>query len=94
MKYVVRSYRMGEDGCYSELVGERRYSDSVADNSCEALEIYKSTHPEEGDCLLVCEEEMNILEYIDGLIDEGYSEDDAGRMADIMYNWDCGVDEY
>lgn len=28
---------------------------------------------------------MNILEYIDSLIDAGYSEEDAGMMADCLY---------
>lgn len=39
---------------------------------------------------------MNILEYIDMLVDQGMSEDDAGRCADVMFNmdWDCGDTEY
>lgn len=29
---------------------------------------------------------MNILEYIEDLMDRGMSEDDAGRCADCLYN--------
>ena len=37
------------------------------------------------------ERHMNILEYIDELMAEGMSEEDAGRCADCMFNtdWDC-----
>lgn len=33
---------------------------------------------------------MNILEYIDSLIEQGYSEEEAERCADILFsdNWD------
>lgn len=34
---------------------------------------------------------MNILEYIDELIEQGYSEEDAERCADIMFNDDFEV---
>ena len=38
---------------------------------------------------------MNILEYINDLIDQGYSEADAERMADVMFSddWDMGEDD-
>ena len=38
---------------------------------------------------------MNILEYINELIEQGYSEEDAERMADVMFsdNWDIGEDD-
>lgn len=29
---------------------------------------------------------MNILEYIEELVADGYSEEDAGRLADVMFN--------
>ena len=35
-------------------------------------------------------EDMNILEYIESLMDAGMSEEDASRCADIMYNDDWG----
>ena len=31
---------------------------------------------------------MNILEYINDLIEQGYSEEDAERMANVMYSDD------
>ena len=38
---------------------------------------------------------MNILEYIEELMDHGMSEEDAGRCADIMFNLDYEPeDEY
>ncbi len=38
---------------------------------------------------------MNILEYIDELMDQGMSEEDASLCADIMFNlnWDTGYDD-
>ena len=38
---------------------------------------------------------MNILEYIESLMDKGMSEEDAARCADVMFNddWDMGDDE-
>lgn len=41
---------------------------------------------------------MDNLEYIDKLIDEGYSEEDAEAAADIMFSeelfeYDCGFEE-
>lgn len=38
---------------------------------------------------------MNILEYINDLIEQGYSEEDAERCADYMFSaeWDNGEDE-
>ena len=38
---------------------------------------------------------MNILEYIDSLIEEGYSEEDAERCADALFSpeWDSEEDE-
>ena len=33
-------------------------------------------------------EDMNILDYIESLMDRGMSEEDASRCADIMYNDD------
>lgn len=38
--------------------------------------------------------EKNILEYIESLMDEGMSEEDACRCANIMYNDDWDDDEY
>lgn len=34
---------------------------------------------------------MNILEYIESLMDQGYSEEDASRCADCLFNldYDC-----
>ena len=31
------------------------------------------------------EDDMNILEYIDELLDQGYNEEDAERLADIAF---------
>lgn len=41
---------------------------------------------------------MNILDYIDKLINEGYSEEDAEAAADCMFSeepfeYDCGFEE-
>lgn len=36
---------------------------------------------------------MNILEYIDSLIEQGYKEEDAERMADVMFNLDFECEE-
>jgi len=84
MKWLCESFR-GAD-----MV---RHINIEADNSCEALELFAKWYPMDSDCVVTCEEgeRMNILEYIDSLVDEGYSEEDAGRMADCLYNtdWDC-----
>lgn len=36
---------------------------------------------------------MNILEYIDELIEQGYSEEDAERCADYMFSECFGEDD-
>lgn len=38
---------------------------------------------------------MNILEYINELIEMGYSEEEAERCADVMFSdeWDSGEEE-
>lgn len=39
---------------------------------------------------------MNILEYINELIEQGYSEEDAERCADCLFSekWESDDDEY
>lgn len=39
---------------------------------------------------------MNILEYIEDLMAQGYSEEDASICADCMFSdsWDSGEDDY
>lgn len=36
---------------------------------------------------------MNILDYINELIEQGYSEEDAERCADFMFSEEWGDDE-
>ena len=40
------------------------------------------------------EKSMNILEYINDLIDQGYSEEDAERCANAMFADDFSEDDY
>lgn len=39
---------------------------------------------------------MNILEYINSLIEQGYSEEDAERCADCLFSdvWESDDDDY
>ena len=37
---------------------------------------------------------MNILEYIDDLIEQSYSEEDAERCADCMFSEDLSEEDY
>lgn len=37
---------------------------------------------------------MNILEYIDFLMDQGYSEEDAYICADVTYSVEYDVEDY
>ena len=37
---------------------------------------------------------MNILEYIDELIEQGYSEEDAERCADCLFSVEFESDDY
>ena len=37
---------------------------------------------------------MNILEYIDYLMDQGYSEEEAYLFADVTYNLAYDVEDY
>lgn len=39
---------------------------------------------------------MNILEYIDSLLEQGYSEEDAERCADCMFSerWESEDDDF
>lgn len=38
---------------------------------------------------------MSVLDYINSLVDEGYSEEDAERCADYLFsdNWDTDYDD-
>lgn len=37
---------------------------------------------------------MNILDYINDLIEQGYSEEDAERCADCMFNLDLSEEDF